>query len=83
MPRPQFSIRTLLWLTLVIGAGCALGRPLVRNYAPKWGEPEERITAYSDGWNGFEIESSWPTGRVERKEFFWCDRDDPSIHRLD
>jgi hypothetical protein len=23
MPRPQFSIRTLLWLTLVVALGCA------------------------------------------------------------
>ncbi len=81
MPRPQFSIRTLLWFILVVATACALGPHIVRNYAPKLGKPEKRITAYS--WNGFEIESAWPTGRVERRGFFWSDRDDPSIRHLD
>lgn len=60
MPRPQFTIRTLLWLTLVAAVGFAIGPPLVRNYAPKWGEPEHR----SLGENAGELRC--PTGRVER-----------------
>ena len=27
MSRPQFSIRTLLWLTLVVAIGCVIGPP--------------------------------------------------------
>jgi hypothetical protein len=30
MPRPQFSIRTLLWLTLVVAVACEAGPPVVR-----------------------------------------------------
>lgn len=73
MSRPQFSIRTLLWLTLAVAIGFAIGPPLARNYAPKWGEPQKRTTAYS--WNGIEIESTWPTGRVERRDFSWHDQE--------
>jgi hypothetical protein len=29
MPRPQFSIRTLLWLTLVVAVGCVVGPSLL------------------------------------------------------
>ena len=62
MPRPQFSIRTLLWLTLVVAIFCALGPPLVRNYAPKWGAIEYRIIGEAT------LELHWSTGRVEIKE---------------
>ncbi len=45
MPRPQFSIRTLLWLTLVVAAflgGIAYGKRLARQeYAEGWLELEE------------------------------------------
>ena len=59
MRRPQFSIRTLLWLTLVVAIGFTIGPPLMRNYAPKWGNPRWR-------WIGdAEIEMRWPSGRVE------------------
>jgi len=60
MPRLQFSIRTLLWLTLVVAVGFALVPPLVRNYAPKWGKPSSREIGPQ------EIEIRWPTGRVHR-----------------
>ena len=32
MPRPQFSIRTLLWLMLVAAAACWLCPPAIREY---------------------------------------------------
>jgi hypothetical protein len=46
MRRPQFSIRTLLWLTLVAAAffgGIAYGKKLSRQqYAEGWMELEEK-----------------------------------------
>jgi len=45
MPRPQFSLKTLLWLTLVVAAflgGIACGEKLARRqYAEGWLELEE------------------------------------------
>ena len=62
MPRPQFSIRTLLWLTLVVAVCCALWPTLVRTYAPRWGNLEYRVI----GKTTFELH--WSTGRVEIRE---------------
>ena len=59
MPRPQFTIRTLLWLTLGVGVCCAVGPPLVRNCAPKWGRPSYHLVSET------ELLRTWPTGRVE------------------
>lgn len=60
--RPQFGIRDLLWLTMVVAVGCAALPPLVRNYGPRWGNPAYRVT----GKTGVELH--FPTGRVEVRE---------------
>ena len=48
MPRPQFTIRTLLWLTLVVAAflgGIAYGKRLERQAYAGWFASEvEKIT---------------------------------------
>jgi len=52
MPRPQFSIRTLLWLTLVAAAflgGIVYGKKLARQqYAEGWLELEEKLEAIGE-----------------------------------
>lgn len=49
MPRPEFSIRTLLWLTLVVAAflgGIVYGKRLARQqYAEGWLELKEKMEA--------------------------------------
>jgi hypothetical protein len=62
MPRPQFTIRTLLWLTLVVALACVFGPPLARGYAPRWGVPSYRVIGNAS------LEVHYPTGRVEIRE---------------
>ncbi|HUY90584.1 MAG TPA: hypothetical protein VMV10_17735 [Pirellulales bacterium] len=62
MPRPQFSIRTLLWLTLAALAAYTFGPSILADYAPKWGKPTERLTSKDV------VEKRWSTGRVEHRE---------------
>lgn len=39
MPRPQFILRALLVLMLIVALALHLGTPYWRRYAPRWGEP--------------------------------------------
>jgi hypothetical protein len=59
MPRLQFGIRTLLWLTLIVAAFLGVGLPLTRSHAPRWGKPTYELR------RGGAVELQWPTGRVE------------------
>ena len=60
MPRTQFSIRTLLWLTVVTAGGFTFGHSMAPKYAPKWGTPKIRHAGF------LAVEKIWPTGRMEQ-----------------
>lgn len=60
MPRIHFSLRTLLFLTLVVAVGFAFGHSMAPKYAPKCGTPKIRQTDLLAG------EKIWPTGRIEQ-----------------
>jgi hypothetical protein len=59
MSRAQFSIRALLWLTLVVGILCAVGPPIWRYFS----RPQLRYTVASE----FKV-TIWSDGTSTRRQ---------------
>jgi hypothetical protein len=55
MPRPQLSIRTLLWLTLVVAVLSAAASAVIGSRVPYnifWSRDGEKTTTVRQYWNG-------------------------------
>lgn len=57
--RPQFSLKTLLWLVTLVSVATVFARPHWHKYAPAWGRPSW-VRIDEDWW-----EAHYWTGRRE------------------
>jgi hypothetical protein len=44
MPRPQFTLKTMLWLTALVGVGCVVGPPVWSKLFP---HPPRSVEEYA------------------------------------